>query len=901
MQDFRAEQSVLSLQVLSSPECNVIRGSIIQSVRAESLVVGDVVQLSTGDIVPADLRLFESLNLSTDEALLTGESMPSTKHAEVILPLSKSDVAIGDRVNMVYSASIVARGRGLGVVTATGMNTEVGKIAALLQNKKQSNASSPFVVRFVKRFWYGVKSALGLIGSPLQVSLSKFALLLFGLAIVLAIIVFSTALWDVSDEVLIYGLCVAIAVIPESLIAVLTLTIAVGTQTMAKSNIIVRRLSSLEAVGGTTNICSDKTGTLTLGKMILKRALLAGGGNIRVHDTSDPFNPHSGTVETTLVTERDQRSTEFARFLEIASLCNLAEVTSAGVTNESSSTLPTQSAWSAKGEPTEIALQVFATRFQHGKPQALASSQRKLITEFPFDSTIKRMAVAYTGAPGTTDIFVKGATEALLPLMSCSEQTKRDIAAEAEAMALKGLRVLCLASRSVDSSIDLSERSNAECDLEYAGLCGIMDPPRPETADAVRTCQSAGIKVHMLTGDHIGTASAIAAEVGITKSVKADRGQVMAGGDFDKLTEAQIDALPELPLVLARCSPTTKVRMVQALHRRKAFAIMTGDGINDSPALKLADIGIAMGINGSDVAKQAADMVLADDNFASIVRAIKEGRRLFDNIQKFLLHLLASNIAQVVLLMVGLAFKDVNGNSIFPMSPLEILWVNLVTSAPIALGLGLEPAVPDIMNRPPHPLKVGVFTWELIADKMVYGCSIGALCLAAFTIVVYGVGGGNLGEHCNEEFSAQCETVFRARSTVFGVITFGLLILAWEVIDFRASLFNIRLPGRDYSKTSSKVFSVGPTLYHNTFLFWSCIAGFVIIFPLIYIPGLNLKVFDHLPISWEWGIVVSCIIVQVLIAESWKWTKRGKLGKMLAIKQSDEHVQPSPVQLAVPV
>jgi Na+-exporting ATPase len=917
VQDFKAEQSVLSLQVLSSPECNVIRGSIIQSVRAETLVVGDVVQLSTGDIVPADLRLFESLNLSTDEALLTGESLPSSKHAEVVLPLSKADIAIGDRVNMVYSASIVARGRGLGLVTATGMNTEVGKIAALLQAKKQSTSSTPFVIRFAKRFWYGVKSALGLIGSPLQVSLSKFALLLFALAILLAIIVFSTAGWNVSDEVLIYGLCVAIAVIPESLIAVLTLTIAVGTQTMAKSNIIVRRLSSLEAIGGATNICSDKTGTLTLGKMILKRAIIAGGGNIRVHDTSDPFNPHSGTVETTLPTEQGKRSAEFATFLEIASLCNLAEVSSAGVTNESSSTLPTQSAWSALGEPTEIALQVFATRFQHGKPQALAQTQRKLITEFPFDSTIKRMAVAYTGTLNTTDIFVKGATEALLPLLSCSDQTRRDILAEAEAMALKGLRVLCLASKSVDSSIDLTERSNAECELKYAGLVGIYDPPRAETAEAVRTCQSAGIKVHMLTGDHIGTAAAIAAEVGITKSVKAGRGEVMAGGDFDKMTEAQIDALPELPLVLARCSPTTKVRMVQALHRRKAFAIMTGDGINDSPALKLADIGIAMGINGSDVAKQAADMVLADDNFASIVRAIKEGRRLFDNIQvcravlentcpaddfiqKFLLHLLSSNIAQVVLLMVGLAFKDSDGNSIFPMSPLEILWVNLVTSAPIALGLGLEPAVPDIMNRPPHPLSVGVFTWELIADKMVYGCSIGALCLAAFTIVVYGVGGGDLGQHCNEEFSASCEVVFRARSTVFGVLTFALLILAWEVIDFRTSLFSIRLPGRDYTKTSSRFFSVGPTLYHNTFLFWSCIAGFLIIFPLIYIPGFNLSVFDHLPISWEWGIVVSCIIVQILIAESWKWAKRGKLGEKLAVKQPDIR-EPSPVQLAVPV
>ena len=690
MQDFKAEQSVLSLQVLSSPECNVIRGSMIQSVRAETLVVGDVVQLSTGDIVPADLRLFQSLNLSTDEALLTGESLPSSKHAEVVLPLSKADIAIGDRVNMVYSASIVARGRGLGLVTATGMNTEVGKIAALLNAKKQSTSSTPFVVRFAKRFWYGVKSALGLIGSPLQVSLSKFALLLFALAILLAIIVFSTAGWDVSDEVLIYGLCVAIAVIPESLIAVLTLTIAVGTQTMAKSNIIVRRLSSLEAIGGATNICSDKTGTLTLGKMILKRAIIAGGGNIRVHDTSDPFNPHSGTVEATLPTEQGKRSAEFATFLEIAALCNLAEVSSAGVTNESSSTLPTQSAWSALGEPTEIALQVFATRFQHGKPQALAQTQRKLITEFPFDSTIKRMAVAYTGTPNTTDIFVKGATEALLPLLSCSDQTRHDILAEAEAMALKGLRVLCLASKSVDSSIDLTERSNAECDLKYAGLVGIYDPPRAETAEAVRTCQSAGIRVHMLTGDHIGTAAAIAAEVGITKSVKAGRGEVMAGGDFDKMTEAQIDALTELPLVLARCSPTTKVRMVQALHRRRAFAIMTGDGINDSPALVAATVGIALS-SGTSVAIEAADIVLMRSDLLDVVAALHLSRSIFATIRRNLIWACVYNVLGIPLAM-GLFLPF--GLHLHPMmagAMMAFSSVSVVTSS-LALKWWVRPA-----------------------------------------------------------------------------------------------------------------------------------------------------------------------------------------------------------------
>jgi P-type Na+/K+ transporter len=884
VQDFRAEKSVLSLQALSSPECNVIRSSKIQTIRAENLVVGDIVQLATGDIVPADLRLFESLNLSTDEALLTGESMPVSKNADITLPWSKIDTAIGDRSNMVYSASVVTRGRGMGLVTATALRTEVGKIAALLENKKKSKAGESKIMIMLKRARDGIKSTLGLTGSPLSVSLSKFALLLFALAILLALVVFAVSLFDISDEVLIYGICVAIAIIPESLIAVLTLTIAIGTQAMAKNNIIVRRLQSLEAVGGVTNICSDKTGTLTLGKMVVKRAQLADGGLIRVHDTSDPFNPHSGSIEATMPTQSEKRSENLTKMLEIASLCNLAEVTSDSPTNGSVTTLPAESKWAAVGEPTEIALQVFAMRFSHGKSEALVQSGRQLLQEFPFDSAIKRMAVAYTGSNESVDVFVKGATEALLPLLNSAESKKQQILQDAEAMALKGLRVLCLATKSVPSTVDLTERSSVESDLEFIGLVGIYDPPRSETAEAVRTCQSAGIKVHMLTGDHIGTASAIAAEVGIIKKIDAGNGIVMAASDFDKLTTDQIDALPELPLVIARCSPTTKVRMVQALHRRQAFCIMTGDGINDSPALKLADIGIAMGINGSDVAKQAADMVLADDNFASIVRAIKEGRRLFDNIQKFLLHLLTSNIAQVVLLMVGLVFQDSEGHSIFPMSPLEILWVNLVTSAPIALGLGLEPAVPDIMDRPPHPLRIGVFTWELIADKMVYGCGIGGLCLSAFAIVVYGAGAGNLGQDCNEGFNDTCNVVFRARSTVFGVLTFALLILAWEVIDFRTSLFNTRLHSRTYDTNSKKVFSVFPTIYQNRFLFWSCVAGFVIIFPLIYIPGLNVDVFDHRPISWEWGIVMGCIVIQILIIEFWKWGKRGKLGSLLTQK-----------------
>lgn len=548
---------------------------------------------------------------------------------------------------MVYSASMVTRGRGSGMVIATAMLTEVGKIAALLQDKKASTTDQNVFMRFYRRAIEVIRHALGLVGSPLQVKLSKFALILFGLAILLAVIVFSTAKWDVSDEVLIYGICVAVAVIPESLIAVLTLTIAVGTKAMARSNIIIRKLSSLEAVGGVTNICSDKTGTLTQGKMIVRRALVDGAESLSVQNSTNPFDPTSGTVETEdgKSISTIQPGTPLDLYLDIVSLCNLSTVQNLSRTTTGSSKPETavgQGGWSAVGEPTEIALQVFAMRFEHGKAEAMAKKDRTMVSEFPFDSSIKRMTMAYTRpADDVVDLFTKGATEAVLPISTCTEEEKARINTDAEAMASQGLRVLCLAHRTVPSNDHkiIADRNLAESELNFVGLIGLYDPPRVETADAVRTCQRAGITVHMLTGDHIRTATAIAQEVGIVRNGfygpgPDSTGEVMLASDFDKLSDDQVDQLEKLPLVVARCSPTTKVRMVKALHRRQAFCIMTGDGINDSPALKLADIGIAMGLNGSDVAKQAADMVLADDNFASIVRAIQEGRRLFDNIQK---------------------------------------------------------------------------------------------------------------------------------------------------------------------------------------------------------------------------------------------------------------------------
>jgi len=888
VQDYRAEQTIQSLFALSAPTCKVIRDGQVESIKAELLVTGDVVLLNVGDIVPADLRLVDGLNMSTDEALLTGESLPVSKHADAVL--SEADVPLGDRINMLYSASTITRGRGTGIVTATAMNTEVGKIAEMLRSHPKVVENQSAVGRILSRVKETGRSILGLVGTPLQVKLSKFALLLFALAILLCIIVFAASKFVVTSDVLIYGICVGVAVIPESLIAVLTISMAVGTKAMARGNVIVRKLSALEAVGGVTNICSDKTGTLTQGKMITRKVWLPNGLGATVENCTNPFDPTSGVVTWDGEISDDSKGTrtisrlppDARAFVQCISLCNNAIVTDgkSAVADDTAETSTVSSAgatkWSAVGEPTEIALSVFGLRFGMSKATVSQAHNTKLVAEHPFDSSVKRMSVVYQSQGSKYyDVYAKGALEAVLPLLDASEATKAEFTAKAESLAAQGLRVLCIAHKSVPADDKLKEeRGAAESGLTALGLAGLYDPPRLETAGAVQKCKIAGISVHMLTGDHIKTATAIAHEVGILSAeltAAEAASATMPAAAFDALTDAQIDAMEKLPLVLARCSPSTKVRMVEAMHRRGAFCVMTGDGVNDSPALKKSDVGIAMGLNGSDVAKEAADMVLTDDNFSSIVTAVEEGRRLFDNIQKFLLHLLVSNIAQVFLLLIGLAFKDAQGLSVFPLSPIEILWANLITSSFLALGLGLEEAQPDIMLRKPHSLRVGVFTKEIIMDKMAYGTFMGALCIAAFVSVTYTPTPDplRLGSDCNSGYNETCEVVFRARATTYSVLSFLLLFTAWEVKHFTRSLFNM-FPERWTGFTS-----VFKTVYvSNRFLFGAVVAGFVITFPVVYLPVVNHIVFKHTGITWEWGVVFACVVVYIALIELWKAGKR---------------------------
>ena len=960
-QEYKASKTMNSLKQLSSPNAHIIRNGHSEVVPSKDVVPGDICSIKVGDTVPADLRLISSKNLETDEALLTGESLPVSKDPDAVFSV---DTPVGDRINLAFASSTVVKGRGVGIVIKTGLNTEIGKIAKSLKGEEglvSRNPDKSFLQNAYITFKQSAGAFLGTtVGTPLHQKLSKLALLLFGVAVIFAIVVMASQKFKVDKGIAIYAICVALSMIPSSLVVVLTITMSVGAAVMASRNVIIRKLDSLEALGAVNDICSDKTGTLTQGKMIARRVWVPRFGTVKVENSNQPFNPNSGETEfipkvspyehaksskmspdvvhdfkEKYITNRIPHNLDvdlFKKWLEAATLANIATVF-----------INKENEWTAHGDPTEIAIQVFTTRMDLPRAQLtgehvhshhdkdsisgsgngnedsssasmLDSETRSMssisnsselsedpnaqfnhMSEFPFDSTIKRMSAVYKdNKHGTVEVFTKGASERVLtcckywygsPSRELTEITENDfdfIRKNVDELSSEGLRVLGFAKKSfsqeeLDSELRerLSlDRDFVESDLIFLGLIGIYDPPRAETAGAVKMFHEAGINVRMLTGDFPGTAKAIAQEVGILPKnlyyypKEVIDTMVMTGAQFDELTEDEIDALPLLPLVIARCSPQTKVRMIEALHRRDKFCAMTGDGVNDSPSLKLANVGIAMGINGSDVAKEASDIVLRDDNFASILNAVEEGRRMSDNIQKFVLQLLAENVAQALYLIVGLLFIDSNHESVFPLSPVEVLWIIVVTSCFPAMGLGLEKAAPDLMERPPNDSKAGIFTWEVIIDMFVYGIIMAGACMGSFTTVVYGKHGGNLGVDCNNKYNDSCTAVFKGRSAAFATMTWCALILAWEVVDMRRSFFrmhpNSKTPVRQFFKDITS----------NKFLFWSIMFGFASAFPVVYIPVINDVVFLHKPISYEWGLALAFSAAFWVACEIHKYIKR---------------------------
>lgn len=926
IQEVKAEKTMGSLRSLSSLSARVTRDGEDKDIAADDVVPGDLVHIKVGDTIPADLRLVSSNNLETDEALLTGESLPIAKDHEEVYSDFSVPIPVGDRLNMVYSSSVVSKGRGTGIAVATGLDTEIGKIAESLREKKgvirkvkREEGKRPGVGAYSKAFggtiWDIVGNFLGVTdGTPLQKKLSWLAIFLFWVAVIFAIVVMATQKFNVNREVAIYAICVALSMIPSALIVVLTITMAVGAQVMVTKHVIIRKLDSLEALGGINDICSDKTGTLTQGKMIAKKVWIPSVGTYSMDNSNEAFNPTIGDLSFTkhsplYMKEADEEvdflpvdktdtakfPQNFVKWLNAATLANIASVYQ--LKDKETGEL----FWETHGDATEIAIQVFCSRVGFSREEV--SRDFEHVEEYPFDSSIKRMTSIWKMGD-KTKIFTKGAVERILPrcthwsgnpedltdTQELQEMTDEDIALiekNMDSLSSQGLRCLAFASRDFDGNKDdLSEREQIESKLIFHGLVGIYDPPRVESARSVKLCHKAGINVHMLTGDHPTSARAIAQAVGILPhnlyhySDEVVKAMCMTASEFDALTETQIDELPVLPLVIARCAPQTKVRMIDALHRRDKFCAMTGDGVNDSPSLKKADVGIAMGLNGSDVAKDASDIVLTDDNFASILNAIEEGRRMAANIQKFILQLLAENVAQAIYLMVGLAFIDDDGLSVFPLSPVEVLWILVITSCFPAMGLGQEKASEDILEKPPSR---HIFTKELIIDMLVFGLIMAASCMCSFVIVVWGEGDGNLGRNCNNDGDL-CNLVMRGRSASFATMTWCALVLAWECIHPVNSLFYMR---QDTDNPWWKQTAID--LWSNQFLFWSVVLGTVTVFPVVYIPVINNKVFVHAPIGWEWGVAVAFTFLFLAGAELWKLCKRLYLRKWSTRAKNPEY------------
>ncbi|HEX2269177.1 MAG TPA: cation-translocating P-type ATPase, partial [Pyrinomonadaceae bacterium] len=662
IQEFRAERAIEALREMAAPLATVIRDGREERIPARDLVPGDLILLATGDKVPADVRLIEAVNLQTVEAALTGESAPVEKHSD---PLEGETLPTGDQKNMAFAGTAVTYGRGRALIVATGMATEFGKIARMLEE-----------VDTVK--------------TPLQKNLDRIGKSLARAAFAVVFVIVALGLFRGQPfvEMLIFGVALAVAVVPEALPAVVTISLALGVKRMVRRNALVRRLPAVETLGSTSVICSDKTGTLTKDEMTVRRLYVA-GQTIEVSGTG--YEP-SGTFSQNGLATSDSPLSMLLRAAALASDARVEQRNGSGT-------------WVVKGDPTEGALVVVAAKAGLNKPELDAQFSR--VSEIPFTAETKRMTTLHK-TPGGIVAYAKGAPEVIV--QSCASQLtetgvepldearKAEVLEEARKMAGEALRVLAVAYK------PNAVVANAETEMTLLGLVGMIDPPRPEAKAAVGKCEEAGIKVIMITGDHPLTAKAVAEELGISKD-----GRVVNGVELEAMDDAQLEKEVDSIEVCARVSPAHKLRVVSALQNRGQVVAMTGDGVNDAPALKKADIGIAMGITGTDVSKEAAAMTLTDDNFASIVAAVEEGRGIFSNIKKYLMYLLSSNIGEIGL-MAGASLAGLP----LPLSAVQILYVNLATDGLPALALAVDPPERGLMQQPPRDSRRGIFTRPVV-------------------------------------------------------------------------------------------------------------------------------------------------------------------------------------------
>ena len=795
IQEGRAEDSVAALQKMSSPEATIIRDGGRKKVKAEELVPGDIVIIETGDIIPADMRLLESSNLQIDESSLTGESVAVEKDSQVEFD---SEVGIGDRDNFAFSSSIVTYGHGKGLVTATGSETEIGKIATSLESVEAKD-------------------------TPLQKQLKKLSKLLAILVVIVCILVFVVGYFRSNMDMLenfMVAVSLAVAAIPEGLTAVVTIVLSIGMNRMAERKAIVKNLLSVETLGSTTVICSDKTGTLTQNEMTITK-VYTNGDEFEVegsgYEPKGDIRDASGEV----VNDHDQ----IKLLMTIASLCNDANL------------IRENDTYKITGDPTEGAMLTFSEKWNIN--QENLNEKHPRLEEIPFDSTRKMMTTFhemdgknYGYTKGAPDIVIDKCSKTLVngEIVDFTDDLKKKALEVNTSLASQALRVMAYSFKPVETLDTEITSENIEHDMVFVGLTGMIDPPRPEAKAAVKECHASGIDVVMITGDYFETALAIAKELGIATS----RDQAMQGSDLNDKTEAEIREIVKTKRIFARVSPENKVQLVKALQQNGEIVAMTGDGVNDAPAIKNADIGISMGITGTDVAKDTADMILVDDNFATIVNAVEEGRVIFSNIKKFVSFLLSCNIAEVLIVFLSILFGLPS-----PLTPIQLLWLNLVTDAFPALALGVEPAEPGIMEEDPRDPNSSIISGRTRTDLIAQSIFITVAVLAAYVVGL--------------KFIFP-DSIEGAHTMVFTTLITSELLRAFSI---RSNKFTLKELG----------FGSNPQLIKATLL------SFALLLLVMYVPVLR-DLFEVVSLTWEWLPVLALALIPLVLGEVSKVIRR---------------------------
>jgi Ca2+-transporting ATPase len=830
VQEGRAEQALSALKKMAAPTAMVVRHGQQEVIPASELVPGDVVILETGNYVPADVRLIESVNLRIEEASLTGESVPVEKAADVVVA---EDSGIGDRKNCGYMSTTVTYGRGTGVVIATGMQTEIGKIAEMIQATEDDPTPLQIKLDQLGKV-LGIVSlvvcaAVGVIGVVRDTDLST--LFSSGIAVYL-----SESL-DTLIEMFMVAVSLAIAAVPEGLPAVVTICLALGMQEMVQRHALIRRLPAVETLGSATAICSDKTGTLTQNQMTVVTLY---ADSTLIHVSGQGYAPEGEFSENGSTVTPDLYP-GLAKLGLAALLCNDARLDRAGEDSENG-----ESGWRMIGDPTEGALVVMAGKA--GLWKAGTEARYPRVDEVPFDSKRKRMSTIHRTPEGAYEAYIKGAPDIMVELCDriyvdgqvypMTEERRERILEVNHELASNALRVLGIAYRPLDGLPTKPTAEDIERDMVFVGLMGMIDPARPEVRPAIAKAKRAGIKTAMVTGDYEDTAVAIAKELELLRRDDDVGKRVLSGRQLDRLSDEELIEHVDSVAVYARVSPEHKVRIVDAHKQRGHIVAMTGDGVNDAPALKRASIGVAMGITGTDVSKETADMVLTDDNYASIVSAVEEGRVIFSNIRKFVYYLISCNVGEIMILFTAMIL-----NWPLPLTALQLLVLNLVTDGAPALALGLEKGDPDIMDLNPRPVSEPIINGDMIWGTLVQTIAIAGSVLAAFLI-----GLGRFGYWAASGTAAEV-ALSHAQTMAFVTLSASELFRAYTARSERYSLFSIGV-------------------FSNKWMQWAVLMSLLVLLATVYIPGLNTEVFGNVPLGLsDWVVVFPLMLVPAAAAE----------------------------------